>query len=179
MLRKILIFGFLLGFYNTGAQAAIEETVYTGIQVMQATFDYDDGINQIEGKPSALAFRIGGYLDQGAAIEFRLGTGLKGYGDTTNFSGSDVNFDVESFLGLYSLYHVGWGSNGSVYGLLGLTNGEIKSSLPSLIITDGRETNLSYGIGLNIAGFNFEYTQYFHNKNYDVTAISFGYVSKF
>lgn len=178
MLRKILIFGFLLGLYNTGAQAAITETVYTGIQVMQATFDYDDGIDEIEGKPSALAFRIGGYLDQGAAIEFRLGTGLKGYGDTTNYLGADVDFEVEAFLGLYSLYHIGWGSNASFYGLLGLTNGEVTLSALGLT-TDDRETNVSYGIGLNIAGFNFEFTKYFHNKDYDVTAISFGYVSKF
>ncbi len=167
MLRKILYFSFLMGLFNTSAQAEFQETIYTGIQAAQLTYEDDF----IEGEPAALVLRIGGYLEGGTAIEARFGFGLSGYGDTVN----TVDFDVENFFGLYGLYHIGWGSNASLYGLLGVTNGEIKISTLS---TD-RETSLSYGIGLNIARLNFEYVHYFHHNDFDVTAISFGFVSKF
>ena len=176
MLRKILYFSFLMGLFNTSAQAEFQETIYTGIQAAQVT--YEDDLTGIEGEPAALALRIGGYLEGGTAIEARLGFGLDGYGDTVNLPGGDVDFDVENFFGIYSLYHIGWGSNASLYGLLGVTNGEIKISPNPGFITD-RESSLSYGIGLNIASFTFEYVHYIHTNDYDVTAISFGYVSKF
>ncbi len=174
MLIKILYFSFLIGLFNTSAQAEFQETIYTGIQAAQ--FTYEDDF--IEGKPPALVLRIGGYLEGGTAVEARLGFGLEGYSDTANCCGADVDFDVENFIGIYGLYHIGWGSNASLYGLLGVTNGEVK--LTSLgVSTDNRETNLSYGIGLNIARFTFEWVHYFHDDNFDVTAISLGYVSKF
>ena len=169
MLRKILYFSFLMGLFNTGAQAEFKETIYTGIQGAQ--FTYEDGLTGIEGKPPGLVLRIGGYLEGGTAVEARLGFGLEGYGDTVGA----VDFDVENFFGLYGLYHIGWGSNASLYGLLGATNGEIKISGFS---TD-RVTSLSYGVGLNIARLNFEYVHYTHDNDFDVTAISFGFVSKF
>ncbi len=176
MLRKILYFSFLMGLFNTSAHAELQDTIYTGIQLAQVT--YEDDLTGIEGKPPALVLRIGGYLKGGTAIEARLGFGLSGYGDTVDVGGVDVDFDVENFFGLYGLYHIGWGSNASLYGLLGVTNGEIKISPNPGFITD-RETSLSYGIGLNIAKINFEYVHYMHNNDFDWTAISIGYVSKF
>ena len=107
-----------------------------------------------------------------------VGTGFNGYGDSATFLGVEYDFDVEPFLGLYGLYHIGWGSNASLYGLAGLTIGEVQVSSLG-VSTDNGGTNLSVGIGLNIAGFNFEFTQYFHDNNFDVTAISFGFVSNF
>lgn len=174
MLRKILYLSFLLGLYNTSAQAAFEETIYTGLQVGQ--FTYEDDF--IEGSPGGMVFRIGGYLDEGTAIEARFGTGFGGYGNSETFSGVEFDFDVEPMLGLYGLYHIGWGSNASVYGLAGLTVGEVQVSALGLS-SDDRGTHLSVGVGLNIAGLNFEFTQYFHDKNFDVTAISFGFVTSF
>ena len=176
MLRKILYFSFLMGLFNTSAQAQFQETIYTGFQAAQVT--YEDDSTGIEGEPSALVLRIGGYLEGGTAVEARIGFGLSGYGDTVDVGGTDVDFDVENFFGLYGLYHIGWGSNASLYGLLGVTNGEIKITTLG-VSTDNRETNLSYGIGLNIARLNFEIVHYFHDKDFDVTAISFGFVSKF
>ena len=176
MLRKILYFSFLMGLFNTSAQAEFRETIYTGIQGAQ--FTYEDNLTGIEGKPAAPVLRLGGYLEGGTAIEARLGFGLDGYGDTVDVGGSDVDFDVENFFGLYGLYHIGWGSNASFYGLLGLTHGEIKIS-PALGFSSGRKTSLSYGIGLNIARLNFEFVHYMHTNDFDVTAISVGFVSKF
>ncbi len=176
MLRKILYFSFLMGLFNTSAQAEFQETIYTGIQAAQVT--YEDDLTGIEGEPAALVLRIGGYLEGGTAIEARLGFGLNGYGDTVDVSGVDVDFDVENFFGLYGLYHIGWGSNASLYGLLGVTNGKIKVTGPGFK-RDDRETNLSYGIGLNIARLNFEIVRYLHTNDFDVTAISVGFVSKF
>ena len=166
-----------MGLFNTSAQAEFQETIYTGIQGAQ--FIYEDNLTGIEGKPPALVLRLGGYLEGGTAIEARFGFGLEGYNDTVNVSpGVDVDFDVENFFGLYGLYHIGWGSNASLYGLLGVTNGEVKLTTLG-VSTDNRETNLSYGIGLNIARLNFEIVRYFHDDDFDVTAISFGFVSKF
>lgn len=176
MLRKILYFSFLMGLFNTSAQAEFQETIYTGIQAAQIT--YEDDFTGIEGEPAALVLRLGGYLDGGTAIEFRFGFGLNGYDDTVNVPGiGDVDFEVENLFGLYGLYHIGWGSNASLYGLLGVTNGEIKISDPSF--STDRETSISYGIGLNIARLNFEYVSYIHDNDFDVTAISIGFVSKF
>ncbi len=166
MLKKILFLSFILSLFNTNALAL--ETIYTGLQVSQ--FTYEDDF--VEGKPAALTFRLGGYLDNRTAIEARFGFGLQGYGDTA----SGVEFDVEPFLGLYGLYHIGWGSNASLYGILGITNGKVELSTAT---TDTRATNLSYGVGLNIANFNFEIIQYFHDELFDVTAISFGFVTGF
>ena len=165
-----------MGLFNTSAQAELQETIYTGIQVAQVT--WEDDLTGIEAEPSALVLRIGGFLEGGTAIEARLGFGLDGYGDTIDVGGVDVDFDVENFFGLYGLYHIGWGSSASFYGLLGVTNGEIKISPNPGFITD-RETSLSYGIGLNIAKINFEYVHYIHTNDFDWTAISIGYVSKF
>jgi hypothetical protein len=162
-----------MGLFNTSAQAEFQETIYTGFQVAQVT--YEDDFTGKEAEPSALVLRIGGYLEGGTAIEARLGFGLNGYGDTVDVGGVDVDFEIENLFGLYGLYHIGWGSNASLYGLLGITNGEIKISGLS---TD-RDTGLSYGIGLNIAKINFEFVHYIHTDDYDVTAISIGYVSKF
>ena len=168
MLKKILFISFLLGLYSTNALSL--ETIYTGLQGSQFTYEEDF----IEGKPSALTLRLGGYLDEGTAIETRFGFGLQGYGDTVG----TTDFEVEAFLGLYGLYHIGWGSNASFYGLLGFTNGEVKLTTLG-VSSDNRQTNVSYGVGLNIARFNFEIVRYFHDDLYDVTAISFGFVSGF
>jgi hypothetical protein len=166
MIKKIIFFSFILGLFNTNALAL--ETIYTGLQASQ--FTYEDDF--IEGDPAALTFRLGGYLEGGMAIETRFGSGLQGYTDTVGA----VEFDVEPFLGLYGLYHIGWGSNASFYGILGFTNGEVKLSTATV---DTRTTNISYGAGLNIANFNFEIIQYLHDELYDVTAISFGFVTEF
>jgi hypothetical protein len=173
MLRKILILSFLMGFFITNVQAAGEETLYMGIQAAQVT--YED--NLIEAKPPALVLRFGGYVDE-VAIEARVGLGLQGYGDTVNYLGIDYEFNVESLLGLYGLYSVGWGSNASFYGIMGVTTGELSVSAPG-VTSDDSDTNLSYGVGFNLAGFNAEFMHYFHDTDYDVTAISFGYVSQF
>ncbi|MDH5355114.1 MAG: hypothetical protein OEY09_11785, partial [Gammaproteobacteria bacterium] len=78
----------------------------------------------------------------------------------------------------YGVYNVGWGSTGSFYGALGLTDAKIKEQ--SIFgIAEVQETSMSVGFGLNVAGFNFEYMHYLFDTNFDVTAIAFGYVTSF
>lgn len=175
MFRKILYFGVLLSLFNTNVQAEqIGRSIYMGIQAAQTTLEDDF----IEVEPGALVLRIGEHVEEGAAVEARVGFSMNGLEDTFNNGGFVYYYDVESIMGLYGLYHLGIGSTASVYGILGLTRVDIKEfsffGRASL-----EETSLSAGIGLNLAGLNFEYMHYLFDSNYDFTAISVGYVSKF
>jgi hypothetical protein len=175
MFRKIIYFGVLLSLFSTNVQAEkTGRSIYMGIQATQTTYEDDF----IEVEPGALVLRIGEYVEDGAAVEARVGFGMNGMEDTLNNGGFVYNYDVESIMGLYGLYHLGAGSSASVYGILGLTRAEIKEfsffGRASL-----EETSLSAGIGLNFAGFNFEYMHYLFDSNFEFTAISAGYVSKF
>lgn len=175
MLRKIFCFGLLVGLFNFNVQAAdFEETLYGGVQAAKTTYE-DDGF---EVEPGALIFRAGGYLEKGAAMEVRLGVAIAGLEDELSDGGVDFDYRVESLLGLYGLYHVGWGSDASLYGIAGLTRTHIKQSSVSGRVSL-HDTSLSAGIGVNFGGFNVEYIQYLFHKDYDFTAISFGYVSGF
>lgn len=177
MFRKILYITLLLGLSNTIVLA--EESIYVGVQASQFTFDNDF----IEVDPGALVLRFGGSIDGGAGIEVRAGLGMNGLQDEISAGGFDFEYEVESMLGLYGLYHVGWGSNASLYGIFGFTQVEIKESVFFSGLFSGRasadENSLSAGIGLNIASFNFEFMHYISDPDFDITALSFGYVSSF
>ncbi len=172
MFKKILYLALLLGLSNTSVLA--EERIYVGIQGSE--FNLED--DSLDVKPGALVLRFGGYIDEGAAIEVRAGLGMNGLEDTNNVSGSVFEYNVESVLGIYGLYHVGWGSDASAYGIFGFTEAEIKEFSISGR-QSAQQSSLSAGIGLNIAGFNFEFMHYITDPDFDITAISFGYVSSF
>lgn len=177
MFRKILYITLLLGLSNTIVFA--EESLYVGIQASQVTLD--DGFTELE--PAAMILRFGGVIDAGAGIEVRAGLGLNGLQDEIEFGGVDFESNLESLLGLYGVYNIGWGSNASFYGIAGFTDAKIKLAAYSGGLLIGRasiqESSLSAGIGLNVAGFNFEFMHYVTDPDYDITALSFGYVSSF
>lgn len=171
MFKKILYLGLLLGLFNTNVLA--EESIYVGIQASQVTFENDF----IEVEPAAMVLRFGGTIDGGAGVEVRAGLGINGLED--ELVDGLFEYKVESLLGLYGLYHVGWGSSASIYGIFGFTDAKIKESSVVFGRASAQETSLSAGIGLNVAGFNFEYMHYVTDPDFDITALSVGYTSSF
>ena len=131
---------------------------------------------------------MGGYLDkeERLGIEVRAGLGLAEFSDREIVDVDvlgvlvpvPVDYNVDALLGLYGVYHMGWGTDASLYGVLGITQAGLSASGVG-VSDDFSNTRLSYGIGFNVVGLNLEYMHYLHDRDYDVTAISIGYVASF
>jgi len=89
-----------------------------------------------------------------------------------------VDVEIDTFFGVYGVFHISSNSDTSFYGVLGFTKGELTASVPGFSITED-DSGLSYGFGVDIKSFNIEYMLYLDEDFYEVSAISFGYNSYF
>ena len=90
----------------------------------------------------------------------------------------DVDLEVENLYGVYAVFHSDDSNAAQVYGVLGITKGELKVEGPGFSAEED-DSGLSYGIGVNVGAFNLEYMSYLDEDDYDVTAISLGYIAEF
>ncbi len=165
MLRRLIIAVALL--FSGQAFAFEQGDTYVGLQLGQSTADPDE-TDEIEN-PFGL-FRIGIFATPALAIEGRYGASIDD--DTVN----GIDFDIDRIAGVYALYHFHFGENesSSIYGLFGYTEVDVKGDAPGGSISE-KEEDVSYGIGLEIKGFNLEFSQVIDTSDLDVTAVSFGY----
>jgi len=150
------------------AHADNDRTSYIGFQFGKS--ESDDGNLDFEVDYGMI--RLGIMPTDNTAIEYRIGT--SGSDDEVN----GATFELENIYGLYGLYHYNFSENGSIYGVAGYSKVSFKASLGNLSDQDD-DHGLSYGIGVQVYGFNVEYMQYLNTTELDVGALAVGYNYKF
>ncbi len=192
-MKRLLLIAFALSF--SSLVKANEFDSYVGLGVGQATIETDYTITigatdyevDEEANPAVLYAKAGGYLMSNFGMEARLAFGLAGYGDkyeveVDGVSGeADVKAEVDSLLGLYATYRGGVGTGSSFYALFGATFGAatLRDDDTGTKLDSREVTSWSYGVGVNLQGFNIEYMNYLHEEDYDLTAINIGYMIQF
>ena len=163
---------------SSPAYAAGQGTNYAGAQYVLVTYD-EEGFDDVE--PTALVGRVGYFLNDNVAIEGRIGFGLQDDEVELDlgFLGTvDVDFEVENLFGIYAAIHSSGSSDTSFYGIFGFSQGELEASALGIDVSED-ESGFSYGFGLNINKFNIEYMSYLDEDDFEVTAISLGFVTEF
>ena len=166
---------FLMG---SPAYAAGQGSSYVGAQYALVTYD-EEGFDDVE--PTALVGRLGHFVNDNVAIEGRIGLGLQDDEVEVDlgFLGTvDVEVEVENLFGIYAAIHSSSSSDTSFYGIFGFTQGELEASALGIDVSED-ESGFSYGFGLNINKFNIEYMSYLDEDDFEVTAISLGFVNEF
>jgi len=166
--------------------AAAEGNQYFGLQYGALNFENNNGV---EWDPNAILGRFGSFLSDNFALEGRIGIGTSSDTVTAFLPGTgivDVELEIDTLFGLYGVGQHNFGNNSSVYALIGITRGDASISVTGATNSSesDSETDLSYGAGLNIGisnniGINLEYISYISKSDFDVTAVSFGFVAKF
>ena len=172
-MKKILLVITLALFYSSISYAASEGDTYGGLQYALVTYD-EDGVDEAE--PTALVGRYGQFVNDNISVEGRFGFGLQD--DTVNVLGIDVDVEVDTFFGVYGVFHASSNSDTSFYGVLGFTKGEVTASAGGISVSED-DSGLSYGFGVDFNSFNIEYMLYLDEDFYEVSAISFGYNTYF
>ena len=177
MKAKYFLIGVLL-LVGSPVYAAGQGTNYVGVQYAIVTYD-EEGFDDVE--PTALVGRLGHFLNDNVAIEGRIGFGLEDDEVEVDlgFLGTvDVEVEVEHLFGIYAAIHSSSSSDISVYGIIGFTQGELEASALGVDVSED-DSGLSYGLGFNIHKFNIEYMSYLDEDEFEVTAISLGFVHQF
>jgi hypothetical protein len=105
---------------------------------------------------------------------------------STNDSPDRNRSDMETYIGpgvsplfgTYSVFRTRGKQVGSSYVALGFKFDELtRDGAETSYSSD--ESDLSFGFGVNNASFNIEYMMYVDEENYEISAISLGFVSAF
>lgn len=136
---------------------------------------YEQGFDSAssDASLSTLEARVGGFLNEYAALELRLGAGLVG----DEVAQRDV--DLDYLVGAYTRVGAPM-QNVFPYLALGFSRVQLGLSNPDL---DASETSASYGLGLdlNVANLtvNLEYLQLADQNDVDVSGFTLGFTSTF
>lgn len=178
-LISITLAGSLCLVTGTGIAGTAGES-YFGLQYGYGNYD-EDGISETY-ESTLLVGRFGRFLTPNFAIEGRLGTGLDD--DTYNlpeFGDRDVTLEMDSMFGLYGTGHFNFTESSSIYGVLGVSQVKLTSSMPDFPAVEETESNssVSYGIGADIGigsswALNIEYIQYLDKDDFDFGVASAG-----
>lgn len=167
MIRYLLPIGLAIAI--SGPAHAAEGDTYAAIQFAFA--DVDTGLGDAD--PIALIGRFGKFTTDNVSLEGRFGIGIQD--DETDFLGIDVDIDIETVIGVYVLVHSTPSAGNSIYGIVGITRGELEASALGESESDD-ETDVSFGIGANFGSFNVEFINYIDEDDVEATALSLGYV---
>jgi len=111
-------------------------------------------------------------LDDRYAFEGRFGIGV------LEDSVSAVDVEIDLLLGVYQLRYLPVNNTASLYGILGYTQAEVTTSAVSAS-TSTRKNGVSFGIGADFGSINIEFIQYLDENDFDINAVSVGYIAKF
>ena len=178
MKAKYFLIGIALLIATPAFAAGGQGTNYVGLQYALVTYD-EEGFDDVE--PTALVGRLGHFVTDNVAVEGRIGFGLQDDEVEVDlgFLGTvDVEVEIEHIFGIYAAIHSSSTSDIAVYGILGYSQGEVEASALGVEASED-ESGFSYGFGLNIKKFNIEYMSYLDEDDFEVTAISLGFVHQF
>ena len=140
---------------------------------------------QLEFDPTALVWRAGHGVVDNFAVEGRLGFGLSDDSVTRPINGNagTIEAEIDQFFGIYGVGYLPINDTFSVYGLAGITSGELtatgKVNGTTVAEESDDDTDFSYGVGAelglteDISGY-AEWVSYFDEDDYDITGVTVG-----
>lgn len=157
--------------HAAAASSSLQPGIYVGGGLAEAQFEID-GVSG-ESNPTALFARIGYQINEYLAAEARLGTGLDS--DTYHH----IKTEIEDFYGVYAKAGIPTTVGLYPYAVLGLTQGELKTSFGKQ-----DDTDLSVGLGVdywfdNSISVGLEYIKYVETSDYSLSALSLAFNVKF
>ena len=188
--NKNLYLKFLAGvlvFIAGSAAATAENRNYVGVQYGVSSYS-ESGVSK-DFEPTAIIARFGRDINPNFAIEGRLGMGLD---DDTQFvpelcdCGADIEFEIDTILGIYAKGSINPNEWLSLYGMLGGSRVSVTAGLSGFPSTEESddENSLSYGAGIDIgfsssAAVNFEYMRYLDKDDFSLDIASIGLTFRF
>lgn len=147
-------------------------TMYFGISLSQASYEES---GRGTANPTVIGLTLGKVINQNFAIEGRFGTGLT---DDNVGGGGPQGVEVDFFLGAYAKGILPISPRFSLYGLAGVTYGDLSASGPGLRFS-GSDADFSYGIGLDYligatTSVNVEWARLFNSSDYKLDALTVG-----
>lgn len=168
---------------------ALAQENYVGISVASVNLDV---ASVADSSPTALFTHFGRDITDNFSVELRVGSGISDDDispsdliDSPELieAGSQVDVSLNPFVGAYGLGRLPVTSGFSVYGLGGVTYGEVKFETSGGSAEED-DHSLSYGVGARasvtdrLSGF-AEYTEYLDSTLYQVSGASIGAIYKF
>ena len=146
---------------------------YLGLTAGQFQFDRA-GLPQAE--VPVVEVRVGSRINDWFTVEGRYGTGTAG--EAVQVSGVPVNLEVEHYYGIYALGTLPLAGWLSVYGLAGVTAGDIELRSGG-VATSGSDVDGSYGLGAELrvgegGAVTLEWARLFDQSGYEVTTVTAG-----
>jgi len=117
--------------------------------------------------------RGGYYFNNYFSVEGRIGFSVGD--DTQNLFGVPVTVELDNMFGAYALGHVPLRDLFQLYGLVGLTQGELTASAFGTSINED-DSDLSFGVGAKFdmtpsMSLGIEYASYITESDYDVDGL--------
>jgi hypothetical protein len=169
--RILFIVGIVL-LYSSPSLAVDEGQVAYGFPNNLLTY-HQDGINEKkpipwEGKYGQLTKNLttGGNLIDDSLDRYR------------SSSETSIGPRIAPLFGTYSVLRTSGKQNGSSYVALGLNLDELTKDEADTSYSSN-DSDLSFGFGIDNKLFNIEYMMYVDEGNYEISAISLGYISEF
>lgn len=156
------------------APAVAQEGLYWG--VLGTGVFYDDDVVDERWEPVGLTAKVGQRFTDRVALEGRVGATSD---DTQTVLGLDVDVKVDYYAAAFGRFDVTTG-DAKLYGLLGLTHGELSADIDSLGLGDSEtETDFSFGAGLDLyatdnLAITAEYIRHFDDDDYTIDAFNLG-----
>jgi hypothetical protein len=152
-------------------QGAAPGSLYFGVSFSQATYEEP---GRGTAKPTAIGLKLGKVINDNFALEGRFGTGLT----DDDLGGGVGDVEVDYFLGAYAKGILPLSPRFALYGLAGVTYGDLSASGGGLRFS-GSDADFSYGIGLDwmigaTTSLNVEWARLFDASNYQLDALTVG-----
>lgn len=143
-------------------------------EVSSDAFSPDPSLTGITG-------RLGSGINENISGEVRLTLGVDDDTVGAGFLKSDV--ELNSMIGAYLRAGVPMGPSFYPYAVLGFTRTELEFSNPLYDSQSGSETDVSYGLGVDLSldrkmSLNVEYMNYFDKDDQKISGFSIGIASK-
>jgi hypothetical protein len=146
-------------------------SMYGGITFSQIQYEES---GRGTAKPTALGVKIGKVVNENLALEGRLGTGIS----DDDVSGGPVDVSPDLLLGAYAKGILPLSPRIGVYGLVGVTYGDLSSG-PGGLRFSNSDADFSYGFGADFligasTSLNIEWARLFQVSGYKLDALTFG-----
>lgn len=172
-MEKILFLVAIALLYSPSSLAADEDRTSATFQPILVTY-HEDGFDG--AKQTAWIGKYGPLTNENVVIKERsVDDSLD---RISSALGTNIGQGVAPLFGTYGVFRTSSNHDGSTYVAMGFILDEL--TLDEAGRSDSRDDKgLSYGFGIDNSSFNIEYMMYLDEENYDVSAISLGFVLDF
>lgn len=171
MLMRIITVSLLLGVAFSAQADSTHGKRYVGVNF--GFYDQEFSGADESASLTSVEGRVGGFVNDNAAVEARLGAGI--LGDEIGSRDVDLNYQLGAYTRIGAMFE-----NIFPYLLVGFTRADVGLSNPDV---DDAETDISYGLGVDMSvsnlTVNLEYTQLVDNGDIDLGGFALGFTSSF